>query len=126
MANIRVYDPAQCCSTGVCGPDADETIAQFSSALEKVRKSGVSIDRFTLGHQPGEYVKNTAVKSLLDSEGVDCLPIVFVDDEVLSKGDYPSRSELLASVGIEDDGAQAQTASECCDTAEKTASNCCG
>lgn len=124
MASIRVYDPAQCCSTGVCGPDADETIAQFSSALEKARKSGVSIDRFTLGHQPGEYVKNTMVKSLLDSEGVDCLPIVFVGDEVLSKGDYPSRAELLASVGISDDGAQATTDSD--GAAEKTASSCCG
>ena len=124
MANIRVYDPAQCRSTGVCGPDADDTIAQFSSALEKARKSGVSIDRFTLGHQPGEYVKNTAVKSLLDSEGVDCLPIVFVGDEVLSKGDYPSRAELLASVGINDDGAQAASDSD--SAAEKTASSCCG
>lgn len=115
MASIRVYDPAQCCSTGVCGPDADDAIAQFSGALEKARKSGVTIDRFTLGHQPGEYVKNATVKSLLDSEGVDCLPIVFVGDDVLSKGDYPSRTELLASVGIEDDG-----------TAEKTAGSCCG
>lgn len=124
MANIRVYDPAQCCSTGVCGPDADEAIAQFSSALEKARKSGVPIDRYTLGHQPGEYVKNTVVKSLLDAEGVDCLPIVFIDDEVLSKGDYPSRAELLASVGIKDDGAH--SASETGSTADKSASSCCG
>ena len=76
------------------------------------------------GVLPGEYVKNTAVKSLLDSEGVDCLPIVFVGDEVLSKGDYPSRAELLASVSIKDDGAQA--ASDSGGAAEKTASSCCG
>lgn len=122
MATIKVYDPAQCCSTGVCGPDADDAIAQFSSALEKARKSGVAIDRFTLGHQPGEYVKNTAVKSLLDSEGIDCLPIVFVDDEILSKGDYPSRADLLSTAGIKDDGDVA--ASSCCAPAEKTASCC--
>ena len=124
MASIRVYDPAQCCSTGVCGPDADDAIAQFSSALEKARKSGVSIDRFTLGHQPGEYVKNAKVKSLLESEGVDCLPIVFVGDDVLSKGDYPSRAALLASVGISDDGAQ--VAPESGAAAPKSASKCCG
>ncbi len=123
MTSIKVYDPAQCCSTGVCSPDADASIAQFSSALEKARKSGVAIDRFTLGHQPGEYVKNSTVKSLLDSEGVDCLPIVFVDEKILSKGDYPSRADLLSKVGIADD--QVAEASACCTPEEKNSTSCC-
>jgi hypothetical protein len=123
MTVIKVYDPAQCCSTGVCGPDADDTIAQFASALERARKSGVEVDRFTLGHQPAEYVQNPAVKSLLDSEGIDCLPIVFVGDAIVSKGDYPSRTELLEKAGVRDDGLI--EAASCCANVEKAATNCC-
>ena len=30
---IRVYEPALCCATGVCGPDLDQTLVQFTAAL---------------------------------------------------------------------------------------------
>ena len=33
MAKIEVYDPAMCCSTGVCGPEPDEQLARFSADL---------------------------------------------------------------------------------------------
>ena len=124
MKHIRVYDPAQCCSTGVCGPDADARLAQFSSALEKARKAGSVVDRFTLGHQPGEYVKNTTVKSLRETDGIDVLPIVFVGDDIVSKGDYPTRDDLLSKVGVEDDG-QAAEATACCAPAEDAKSSSC-
>jgi hypothetical protein len=125
MTSVKVYDPAVCCSTGVCGPDADATIAQFAAALDKAKKSGVAVDRFTLAHQPGEYVKNTAVKGLLDSEGVDCLPIVFVGDEIVSKGDYPTGAALFAKLGMEADSSDTAPAEACCAPAEKTSSGCC-
>lgn len=125
MTNIRVYDPAVCCSTGVCGPDADAAIAQFTAALDKAKKSGVTVDRFTLAHQPGEYVKNTTVKGLLDSEGVDCLPLVFVGDEIVSKGDYPATPALFAKLGLEGSTEPAK-AEACCEPAEKASSGCCG
>lgn len=117
MPKISVYDPAVCCSTGVCGPDADEIMAQFTAALDKASKSGVAVDRFTLAHQPEEYVKNARVKGLLDSDGVECLPLVFIDDDLITKGGYPTRSELFGKLGLEADAAdapQSEPASGCC------------
>ncbi len=125
MTNIRVYDPAVCCSTGVCSPDADAAIAQFTAALDKAKKSGVSVDRFTLAHQPGEYVENATVKGLLDSEGIDCLPIVFVGDEIISKGDYPATPVLFEKLGLEGAAEPAKAESACCAPAEKS-TGCCG
>lgn len=126
MAHVKVYDPAVCCSTGVCSPDSDVTIAQFSAALDKAKKSGAVVDRFTLAHQPGEYVANATVKALLDSDGIDVLPIVFVDGEILSKGSYPSRGEFLDRLGIEDAAAaNAASASSCCGPAEASSADCC-
>lgn len=133
MTSIRVYDPAVCCSTGVCGPDADAAIAQFTAALDKAKKSGVTVDRYTLAHQPGEYVRNTTVKGLLDSEGIDCLPLVFVGDEIISKGDYPATPALFAKLGIEGTVeasagccAPAPADEACCTPEEKASTGCCG
>ena len=33
MNKIEVFDPPMCCSTGVCGPSVDPTLARFSSDL---------------------------------------------------------------------------------------------
>lgn len=128
MAHVKVYDPAVCCSTGVCSPDADASIAQFSAALDKARKAGAVVDRFTLAHQPAEYVANARVKQLLDSEGVEALPVVFVDDEMLCKGGYPSREALLARLGLSD--AAPETVSEAapgtaCAPGAAVAGGCC-
>lgn len=125
MTAIKIYDPAMCCSTGVCGPDADDTLAQFAAALDKAKKSGVTVDRFTLAHQPEEYVKNTEVKGLLDSDGIDCLPLVFVDNELVSKGDYPSRAALFGKIGLDADVAPTEETSSCCGTQAAETTSCC-
>lgn len=124
MTSVRVYDPAMCCSTGVCGPEADATIAQFASALDRARKSGVVVDRYSLGHQPGEYVRNPAVKRLLDAEGIACLPVVFVDDEIVSKGAYPTGAALFEKLGLAANAAP-PTESSCCSPAQKASTGCC-
>ena len=123
MAHVKVYDPAVCCSTGVCSPDADASIAQFTAALDRAKKAGVIVDRFTLAHQPGEYVANTTIRSLLETEGMDVLPVVFLDGEILSKGGYPERSELLSRLNVED--ASAAPATSCCGPSDNVSSGCC-
>ena len=37
MKTIQIYDPALCCSTGVCGVDVDQVLVTFSA--EKVTRS---------------------------------------------------------------------------------------
>lgn len=101
MPSIKVYDPAMCCSTGVCGPDADDELAQFAAALDWASKNGAQVDRYNLGHQPGAFVENASVKTMLDSDGLDCLPMVFVDGEMISKGGYPARAAIAEKLGAE-------------------------
>ena len=127
MPAIKVYDPAMCCSTGVCGPDADDELAQFAAALDRAKKNGIVVDRYTLAHQPAEYVANIKVKSLLDSDGVDCLPLIFVDDELIKKGGYPSRSELLDMLGLDTGAVPGERSSGCGGEDKQAASSgCCG
>jgi hypothetical protein len=82
-----------CCSTGLCGTEVDPTLVQFASLLGQLSHSGVRVERYNLGQQPMAFVQNTAVKALLDSEGMDVLPLIFVDGVLNLKGRYWDDSE---------------------------------
>jgi hypothetical protein len=100
MNTIDVYDPAQCCATGACSPDADDELAQFAAALEWLKECGVSVSRYNLGHQPGAFVQNATVKGTIEKDGIGSLPLVIADGNIVSKGRYPSRAELARHAGL--------------------------
>ncbi len=52
MANIQIFDPALCCSTGVCGVDIDQALVSFAANVERAKQNGVQIERFSLAGQP--------------------------------------------------------------------------
>ncbi len=97
---VRVFDPALCCSTGVCGPSIDPQLARFAADLDWLKSQGVSVERFNLAQQPAAFVEDPTVKSALETKGEAGLPLVKVDGAVKSSGSYPSREELASWVGI--------------------------
>jgi hypothetical protein len=115
---LRVYDPVQCCSTGVCGPDADDEPAQFAASLEWLKGAGVDVERFNLGFQPGEFVTNDTVKSRLESDGVECLPMLIAGEEIIKVGGYMSRKDLAAAfqldLPMDINSAKSSSGSGCC------------
>ena len=125
MPHIKVFDSAMCCATGVCGPDADDELAQFAAALDWAKKNGAQVDRFNLSHQPGAFAEDTRVKGLLESDGMDCLPLVFVDQDLLSKGAYPARAAIADKLGLEAAAATSESTG-CCGPKDETPSGCCG
>lgn len=100
MTAVRVFDPAMCCSTGICGPSIDPRLIRFAADLEWLTGQGVSVERFNLSQQPAAFADDAAVKSALETKGEAGLPLVKVDGEVKSIGIYPSRDELAAWAGI--------------------------
>ena len=102
MTMLEVFDPAMCCSTGVCGPAPDPVLPAFAADLDWVADHGVAVRRFNLSQEPGEFVQRPAVQHLLTRDGDDALPIVMLGDTVLSSGRYPSRDELAGWAGVTD------------------------
>ena len=96
MKTIQVYDPPMCCSTGICGTDIDPDLVNFAAMLAQLGTHGVKIERYNLGQQPMAFVQNPAVKAMLDKEGAEALPLIFLDGEVHLKGRYPTREERPA------------------------------
>ncbi|MDG2221049.1 MAG: arsenite efflux transporter metallochaperone ArsD [Rubripirellula sp.] len=99
MSKVQIYDKPMCCSTGVCGPQVDPVLPKFASDLEWLKSQGHEVDRFNLAQQPQEFTSNGQVQQLLESEGVDCLPLVLIDDRVVSRSEYPTRENLALWTG---------------------------
>jgi hypothetical protein len=103
---IEIYDPALCCSTGVCGPSVDPELVRIEESLRQIQKQApeVTVVRYGLSADPQAFVANTSVAELLKSEGPECLPLSFVDGKLVCKGAYLRNEELqtvLKSAGIE-------------------------
>ena len=94
MKTIEVYDPALCCSTGVCGPAPDEALVAFAGALEGLKAKGHAVTRFNLAQEPMAFARNPQVKSVLEKQGDAGLPLVFVDGELYFRGVYPTAEQL--------------------------------
>jgi AhpD family alkylhydroperoxidase len=97
---MHVFDPAMCCSTGVCGPSVDPQLVRFAADLDWLKSQGVSVERFNLAQEPRAFAENAAVKDALEVTGEAALPLVEVDGEVKSRGVYPSRDELALWAGV--------------------------
>jgi len=100
MKTLKIYDPAMCCSTGVCGPSVDQKLVKLASDVAFLKKQGIPVERFNLGHQPEAFTANPLVLTEMGAQA-EHLPIFMVDGELRAKGNYPSRSELAGWFGIE-------------------------
>jgi arsenite methyltransferase len=99
-AKVEVFDPAMCCSTGVCGPSVDPKLVQFAADLDWLKSQGVPVERYNLAQTPAAFAANATVKSTLEKHGTDCLPLVIVDGSIASVGGYPTRVELAQWAGL--------------------------
>lgn len=104
MTTIRVFDPAMCCSTGVCGLAVDPRLPRFAADLDWLKGRGVSVERFNLGQQPAAFAEDQGVRAALETKGDLALPVVKVNGEIKSSGVYPSREQLASWAGIASPG----------------------
>ncbi|MBC8258823.1 MAG: arsenite efflux transporter metallochaperone ArsD [SAR324 cluster bacterium] len=133
MTKVTVYDPAMCCSTGICGVELDQNLVDFAADLDWLKSQGTEVVRINLSQEPALFADNSQVKMVLDGAGTEGLPVIIVDDSMQSFGRYPDRGELAQMVGVDHAGAttpgKTTAGSSCCDDAgneqTKASSGCC-
>jgi len=97
---LEVFDPAMCCSTGVCGPSVDPALTRFAADLDWVGEQGVQVARYNLSQQPQAFVEQPQAKAVLEQRGEQGLPLILLDGRPVSSGDYPSRDTLALWAGL--------------------------
>ncbi|MEW9900856.1 arsenite efflux transporter metallochaperone ArsD [Chitinivorax sp. PXF-14] len=118
MSTIQIFDPALCCSTGVCGVDVDQQLVSASADIDWAKQNGAQIERFNLAQQPMAFADNPIIKGFLERSGAEALPVILVDGEMALAGRYPNRTELARWAGIA--AAELKPAGSCC-----SGSRCC-
>lgn len=101
MNTVEIYDPALCCSSGVCGPAPDTELAAFASTLERLKASGVSVKRYNLAQEPLAFTQNACVKTKLETDGEAALPLTFINGELHFRSVYPTQAQLETLLKLE-------------------------
>lgn len=96
MKKIEIFDPAMCCSTGVCGPSIDPELMRITTVINALKEQGVIIQRHGLSSEPQDFIANKVIGDILQKEGAEVLPVTLVDGKVAKTKEYPTNEDLSA------------------------------
>ncbi|MBI4827022.1 MAG: arsenite efflux transporter metallochaperone ArsD [Nitrospirae bacterium] len=97
---IEIFDPAMCCSSGLCGPGVDPLLIKMNETVLALIKQGVEVQRYNLAQQPKEFMANKKVAELLHKKSKNVLPVTMVNGEVFKTGEYPCYEDICSKLGI--------------------------
>ncbi|MEB3054755.1 arsenite efflux transporter metallochaperone ArsD [Bacillus pseudomycoides] len=100
MKKIEIFDPAMCCSTGVCGPSVDPELIRISVAVNNLRNKGIDVTRYNLASEPDAFANNSVISQLLMDKGPDVLPVTLVDGKVVKEKGHLTNEELVQLTDI--------------------------
>ena len=82
MKKVEIFDPAMCCSTGVCGPSVDPELTRVASAVYSLEQKKFDITRYHLTNDPGQFAENEKITGVLQEKGPDAFPVILVNNEL--------------------------------------------
>ena len=103
MKKMVIFDPAMCCSTGVCGPSVDNELLRVSTLINRLKNKGILVERHNLTNNPQAFVDNKEINTMLNNDGIDVLPITMVDGIVVKTKAYPTDEEFCKHLDIPSD-----------------------
>lgn len=96
MKTMKLYEPAMCCSTGLCGVSVDPELLRISTVLDTLKKNGITVERYNLNSAPMEFVSDKTINDFVNTHGVEGLPATTLDGEIVLSGRYPTNAEIAA------------------------------
>lgn len=100
MKKMIIFEPAMCCSTGVCGPSVEPELLRISTVISNLKNNGVLVERYNLTSNPQIFVDNKEINRMLNTNGIEILPITMVDGNVVKIKAYPTDVEFCKHLGV--------------------------
>ncbi|MBU3076112.1 arsenite efflux transporter metallochaperone ArsD [Clostridium estertheticum] len=101
MKKMIIFEPAMCCSTGVCGPGVDRQLLRVSSIINNLKNNGILVERYNLSGNPQMFVDNKTINKMLNESGIEVLPVTMVDDIVVKIKKYPTDEEFASLLDVQ-------------------------
>ena len=94
--DLIIYEGAMCCSTGVCGPELDKELIEFSEAIKKIQREfkDWAITRASMSFNINLFLENKEIFQLIKENGPGILPITTINGKIIAKQNYPKYAEL--------------------------------
>lgn len=103
MKKMKIFEPAMCCPTGLCGVGVDPELLRISTVLDTLKKHGVVVDRFNLNSAPKEFIMDQTINAYINEKGAEGLPAVMVNGEIVIAGRYPTNEEFTKLLDLPED-----------------------
>lgn len=101
MKKIELFEPAMCCSTGVCGPSVDQNLLMITSAFDALQGvKTIEADRYNLSNNPDVFSERADILAAIKDDADAVLPITVVDGQIVKTGAYPTIDELSDYTGL--------------------------
>lgn len=100
MKKIQIFEPAMCCSTGLCGVSINQELLRISTVINTLNKKGIKVERYNLNSAPIEFINNQVISQFIRDKGVEHLPIILLDGEIVISGRYPSNEEFCTMLEL--------------------------
>ncbi|MDA8227588.1 MAG: arsenite efflux transporter metallochaperone ArsD [Desulfitobacterium hafniense] len=93
---LEFFEPAMCCSTGLCGPAPDERMVRLNENIQLLKGNypELQIERYMISQQPLKFRDNPEVYALVREQGQAILPITTFKGKVIKSGDYLELTEI--------------------------------
>ncbi|EAC4394140.1 arsenic metallochaperone ArsD family protein [Listeria monocytogenes] len=115
MKKLELFEPAMCCSTGVCGPSVDEELLMVTSVFETFEGlDSIEASRHNLTSDPDAFVNHPTILKLLQEKGNDILPVTLLDGEVVKEAAYPTLEEFGKYAEVQFVTQAAKNSGGCC------------
>ncbi len=89
-----IYDPPMCCSSGVCGPNPNQSLIELQDTLAALKTEGVDVDRFIITQSPEKFKENPQIIKLIQEQQLKVLPITTMNGSIVKKAGYPTLEEF--------------------------------
>lgn len=114
MKKMEIYEPAMCCSTGLCGVSVNPELLRVATTLNNLVRHGVIVNRYNLNSAPQNFVSNPVVNAEISKNGTDTLPLILVDGEIVITNRYPTDEEFASLLDVPFEYTQAPKGGCCC------------
>ncbi len=111
---ITILDPALCCSTGVCGPDVDDSLVQTAANVKWLKGMGIEVSRHNVSNDGEAFQQYPEAIEKLKMDGLNSLPYILKNGKIVMSGRYPERSEWEALMKQDAAPVAPQQNNSCC------------